>query len=74
MVTKSDQVTSDLFCDSHPGIGNCSLSFLDDLLGNVRVGLGDGEVEGAAAHAGLVEGVQVGAGVDQHAGSLQCSR
>ena len=31
-------------------------------------------MEGAAAHAGLVEGVQVGAGVDEHAGSLQCGR
>ena len=46
------------------------LTFLDYLLGDVGVGLGDGEVEGAAAHAGLVEGVQVGAGVDEHAGSL----
>ena len=50
-----------------------ALAFLDDLLGDARVGLGDGEVQWAAAHAGLVEGVQVGAGVDEHAGSLvQC--
>ena len=51
-----------------------ALAFLDDLLGDVGVGLGDGEVEGAAAHAGLVERVQVGTCVDEHAGGLQKSR
>ena len=47
------------------------LTFLDDFPGDFCVCLRDGEVEGAAAHASLVQRVQVGARLDQHAGSLQ---